>query len=194
MTALVLYVLGCVLAFGLRSWAQWRSTGSTGYRGLSGPPRSLTWWGGILFPVGVVLGIAAPILTLANVMAPPSAFAHPAFGIAGAVLAIAGLVVVLVAQSTMGTSWRIGVDPGERTPLVTTGIFGKVRNPTFAGMVLMAAGVMAMVPTPVALLGLACLAAAIEIQVRAVEEPYLERVHGSDYADYTRRAGRFIPR
>ena len=31
------------------------------------------------------------------------------------------------------------------------------------------------------------------MQVRFVEEPYLERVHGDDYRRYTERTGRFIP-
>lgn len=36
-------------------------------------------------------------------------------------LAVAGVLAALVSQLHMGTSWRVGVDPGERTELVTTG-------------------------------------------------------------------------
>jgi protein-S-isoprenylcysteine O-methyltransferase Ste14 len=51
-----------------------------------------------------------------------------------------------------------------------------------------------MVPIWPQLLGLACLIAGIQIQVRAVEEPYLTRTHGTTYTAYTHRAGRFLPR
>jgi protein-S-isoprenylcysteine O-methyltransferase Ste14 len=35
--------------------------------------------------------------------------------------------------------------------------------------------------------------AAIQMQVRAVEEPYLLRTHGDNYAAYAARVGRFLP-
>lgn len=34
---------------------------------------------------------------------------------------------------------------------------------------------------------------AIEIQVRWAEEPYLQRVHGSEWREYAARTGRFVP-
>jgi protein-S-isoprenylcysteine O-methyltransferase Ste14 len=41
------------------------------------------------------------------------------------------------------------------------------------------------------LLAVSCVA--LEIQVRAVEEPYLLRTHPEEYAEYLARAGRFVP-
>src|ERR671915_404709 len=49
--ALALYVLYIGLAFGLRSVAQWRATGSTGFKGISGTAGSAEWTGGVLFVV-----------------------------------------------------------------------------------------------------------------------------------------------
>jgi protein-S-isoprenylcysteine O-methyltransferase Ste14 len=34
---------------------------------------------------------------------------------------------------------------------------------------------------------------ALELHVRLIEEPYLQRVHGAQYATYAARVGRFIP-
>ncbi|MGD9529140.1 methyltransferase family protein [Pseudonocardia sp.] len=147
----------------------------------------------MLFPVAVVLGLAAPVLVLTGITSPPATLTHPAIGVAGLVLAVAGVVLVLVAQAQMGTSWRIGVDEGERTTLVTDGLFHHVRNPIFTGMGAVAAGMLLMVPTMAALLALACLVAALEIQVRVVEEPYLRRTHGPEYAAYAAGSGRFLP-
>jgi protein-S-isoprenylcysteine O-methyltransferase Ste14 len=35
--------------------------------------------------------------------------------------------------------------------------------------------------------------ATYQIQVRLVEEPYLERIHGEAYRTYTERTGRVVP-
>jgi protein-S-isoprenylcysteine O-methyltransferase Ste14 len=192
--ALGLYLVGLGLAFGVRTWAHWRRSGSTGFRGISGCPGSLPWWGGVLFPAALILGLAAPVLAATAAVPLIGPLARPAIAVAGLLLALVGLVVVLAAQSAMGASWRIGVDEAERTELVTTGLFRRVRNPIFTGMAAVAAGVLLMAPTVVAVLALACLIAAVEIQVRAVEEPYLARVHGETYQAYVASSGRFVPK
>jgi protein-S-isoprenylcysteine O-methyltransferase Ste14 len=68
-----------------------------------------------------------------------------------------------------------------------------VRNPIFAAMLPTALGLALMVPSWIALLGLGGLLLALELQVRAVEEPYLLSVHGDAYASYAARVGRFVP-
>lgn len=192
--ALILYVAGLALAFGLRTWAHWRATGSTGFRGISGPLGSMAWWGGVLFVAALVLGLAAPILALTATLPPWPLPLAAAVAVAGLVLAGAGLVLTLVAQQAMGTSWRIGVDESERTELVRTGIFGRVRNPIFTGMAMVSAGIVLVVPTAASVLSLVCLVIAVQIQVRVTEEPYLARVHRRAYTEYMARTGRFLPK
>jgi protein-S-isoprenylcysteine O-methyltransferase Ste14 len=191
--ALALYLVGLVLAFGVRTWLQVRRTGTSGFRGISGRPGSLAWWGGVLFPAAVLLGLAAPVLVLTGATPRIGGLAHPVVAAAGLVLGIVGLVVMLLAQSAMGASWRIGVDESERTDLVTAGLFRWIRNPIFTGMAAVSAGVVLMAPSLIAVLALICLIAAIQIQVRVVEEPYLRRIHGDPYIRYTASAGRFLP-
>ncbi|MFI6822211.1 methyltransferase family protein [Micromonospora sp. NPDC050187] len=91
----------------------------------------------------------------------------------------------------MGSSWRIGVDPTEHTSLVTGGPFALARNPIFTAMAAITLGLALMVPNAVALA--AWLVLALQLQVRAVEEPYLMSVHGKDYVRYAARVGRFLP-
>jgi len=167
--ALMLYLTGLVLAFGVRTWLQIRRTGTSGFRGISGRPGSLVWWGGVLFPTALLLGLAAPTLALTGITAPVPA-AHPALAAVGLIAGLAGLVVVMLAQAAMGSSWRIGVDDTERTELIRSGLFRSIRNPIFTGMTAVCAGVTLMAPTLVAVLALACLTAAVQIQVRVVEE------------------------
>jgi len=113
--------------------------------------------------------------------------------VCGLVLALAGFVATLAGQIGMGASWRVGVDPEERTTLVTTGVFALVRNPVFTAMVVAQAGIVLIVPTWVTGLALVALVVAVQLQVRAVEEPYLRAVHGGAYDAYAAQAGRFVP-
>ncbi len=112
---------------------------------------------------------------------------------AGLILFAVGLGATLAAQLAMGNSWRIGVDPDERTELVTTGPFALVRNPIFSAMLPTSLGLVLMVPSWVAIIGFAALVLALELQVRVVEEPYLLRAQGRRYAEYAARVGRFVP-
>ena len=191
--ALVLYVVYLLLAFGLRTAVQVRRTGSTGFKGIGGRPGSAEWLAGVGFAVALVLGFSAPILALADVVEPIDALDGHGAHVAGTILAVAGIAATLVAQMAMGESWRIGVDPAERTELVTSGPFALVRNPIFSAMLPTALGLTLIVPSWVAILGLVGLFVALELQVRVVEEPYLLRTHGETYGAYASRVGRFVP-
>ncbi len=79
------------------------------------------------------------------------------------------------------------------TTLVTGGPFAVVRNPIFTAMLVAAAGLALMVPNALALASWAVALIAIEIQVRAVEEPYLLRIHGDAYRRFASKVGRFFP-
>lgn len=191
--ALALYVVYLALAFGLRTVLQVRATGATGFHGLGGRPGSPEWIAGVLFAVALVLGLAAPVLALTGTVEPIAALDGAGMHIAGVAVTVAGILLTLYAQIAMGESWRIGVDPGERTELVTDGPFAWVRNPIFSAMIPTALGLAMLVPSPVAIAAALALAVALELQVRVVEEPYLLRAQGDLYADYAARTGRFVP-
>ena len=182
-----------LLAFGVRSIVHYRRTGATGYVGLSGAPGSVEWWGGLLFALALLAAVAAPLLQYAGVVQPAAMLAHPSVRAIGALLYLAGATGTLWAQFAMGESWRIGVDAGERTALVASGPFRWVRNPIFTAMSAATIGIALLVPNVVALAGVVALLAALEIQVRLVEEPYLAHAHGDAYRRYAASAGRFLP-
>lgn len=190
--AAVLYVTGLVALFGVRTWQHRRATGSSGFNGFS---RRDGWAraAGLLFAVAVLAGAAALVAAAAGmpVLTPPGLVTPLA--VAGLLVAAAGPALAWVAQSSMGMSWRIGVDPGETTPLVTTGVFARARNPIFTAMILAQAGTVLMAPTWLSLAALTALVTAIELQVRYVEEPYLRATHGTGYLDYAAHVGRFVP-
>jgi protein-S-isoprenylcysteine O-methyltransferase Ste14 len=189
--ALLLYVGLAVVAFGWRTWLQWRRTGDTGLR-LHAEPGTVQWWAKLGFVVAVAAGLAAPVAGLLG-LDPVAPLDHGPVRVAGVALALAGIAATTAAQVQMGASWRIGVDRDERTALVTDGVFGLVRNPIFSAMLVTAVGLTLMVGNVVSLVGLAALVAALEVQVRSVEEPYLLAVHAERYARYAARVGRFVP-
>lgn len=191
--ALVAYVVYLALAFGLRALVHYRRTGRSGYVGLSGSPFSLEWSAGVLFAIAVVSAGLAPLLQLAGIVAPLPAVDGPAAHVLGTAGAFVGIAGTLWAQLAMGTSWRVGVDRAARTELVSKGPFCFVRNPIFTWMTLASVGLTLLAPNAAAWTSLAALLVALEIQVRAVEEPYLLRTHGEDYRRYAATTGRFLP-
>lgn len=191
--ALVLYAIWLTLTFGVRVAVQVRRTGSTGILGLdsgAGPLERLT---GVLFVVSLVAAAAAPPLALLDVLEPIAALDGPVGHVVGLALAAGGIVLTFLAQLAMGDAWRIGVDSEERTELVTGGPFELVRNPIYSAMIPTVLGLGLMVPSAAAIIGLLALVVALELQVRAVEEPYLLQVHGEAFEEYAARVGRFLP-
>ena len=190
--ALLLEAVFFALAFGWRSWVQWRRTGSTGFirprRGAS----TAELLGSIGFVLALVLLVAAPVADLVG-MARVTLLDTTWAAAAGFTLGVGGVSLTLVAQLAMGDSWRIGVDLSTRTDLVTDGVFGSVRNPIFTAMVVATVGLVLLVPNPVSAAALLVLVAALEVQVRMVEEPYLRTIHGPAYDTYLTSAGRFVP-
>ena len=192
--ALAGYLVFALLAFGLRSIVHYRRTGSTGFVGISGALGSTEWWGGLLFVVALAAGGLAPLLQVLGVLSPFTAFNVPWARALGGALYLVGVVATLWAQFAMGNSWRIGVDAGARTALVMSGPFRWVRNPIFTAMGAATLGLALLVPNALSLLTVGALVAALEIQVRLVEEPYLGKAHGDHYQRYAASTGRFLPR
>ncbi len=192
-TALVGYTVFLVLAFGIRAVVHYRRTGTTGYVGFAADAFSVEWCAGVLFAAAVIGSGLAPVAELAGIVTPWSGAAAPTGHRLGIALTIIGIVGTLWSQLAMGTSWRIGVDHGARTELVSRGPFRFVRNPIFTWMTFASAGLVLLTPNAIALGSFVALLIALELQVRLVEEPYLMRTHGERYRRYAAATGRFLP-
>ena len=112
----------------------------------------------------------------------------------GAAISLAGIALMIVSQYQMGAAWRFGVDPAEKTDLVTGGLYAFVRNPIYSGVFLFCIGLLVLLPHILMLIFLATAWLSIELQVRFVEEPHLRRLHGAAYEEYARQTGRYFPR
>lgn len=109
----------------------------------------------------------------------------------GVALLLVSLGWTVLAQAQMGESWRIGIDQEHRTSLVRSGVFGLSRNPIFLGMILTLLGLFLVIPNAVTLLIFVMGGVLIQVQVR-LEEEFLARNHGDEYAQYRRRVRRRI--
>jgi protein-S-isoprenylcysteine O-methyltransferase Ste14 len=111
---------------------------------------------------------------------------------AAVLVVLAALVATIFCWKRMGRSWRMGIDPAEKTPLVANGPFAYVRHPIYALSAMMMLATTAALPSPLMLM-----AAGIHISLlfweSTREEQHLVRTHGAQYQHYRAHVGRFIP-
>lgn len=174
------------------TWAGWRRTGvfPVVFTRRSGA--------GLQRLVGALMGLLVLGLLVAlgwRAWAGPASLGEwttsPLFSAMGWTLVSVGWVLILVAQRQMAASWRIGIDD-RPTALVTNGVFRRVRNPIFTGMLTTLAGFFVVAPAWWSLASWLAAVVLIRYQVQA-EERHLAKLHGETYARYAALAGRFIP-
>lgn len=113
--------------------------------------------------------------------------------LAGAIVAAIAIVWIGIAQVQMSASFRMGVDPSEKTTLVRHGLFSRSRNPIYVGILAAVAGFFLMAPNALSF-GLTVTAiVGIPVQVR-LEEEYLLSKHGDAYREYQSAVRRWIGR
>jgi protein-S-isoprenylcysteine O-methyltransferase Ste14 len=116
-------------------------------------------------------------------------------GAVAAALAVAGIATLATfyGQLAMGSSWRVGIDPGEHTALVTAGPFRWVRNPIYTAVLVFHAALLVVLPGPIMVAGVVIALLSVEVGVRRVEEPYLRAEHGLAFERWAEHTGRFVP-
>lgn len=176
-----------------RSLLHWRWTGSFGWRPLGRGAPTAAWLAAGLFLVGGSLGCAGVWLQGQDRLEPLDVFEFAGARGLGLALYALGFAGTTACQLGMGRSWRIGVDPNERTSLVTGGAYRLVRHPIYTSVVATVLGLVLILPNALMFAALALLAAGIDVQVRQVEEPHLERLHGEAYRAWAARSGRYLP-
>jgi protein-S-isoprenylcysteine O-methyltransferase Ste14 len=184
---IVVVALWLLTSVGVRVLLHRCNTGFTGVNRMRARPGSLEWVGGFLFVLSLIVLCGGVFATHGR--GDWTVRAH-----IGAALSAFGVGLTFVARGALGDSWRIGVNPMEKTTLRTQGLYSIVRNPIFSAMILTTIGLVTLTPTAMSVAGLVGLVLSIELQVRFVEEPYLHRTHGDRFATYKSRTGRFIPK
>lgn len=159
-----------------------------------GAKEKLLWVGWF---VVIAAWLIQPFL-VRNDPAPPwlgviSGLLHPVGLGIGLILIVAGYAATLWTYAVMGSAWRIGISPQEKSKLVTEGPFRFIRHPIYAFQIVMLLGVFLLLPTPVSLIILVIHFVCV-LAKAGDEEAHLEKTYGQDYRDYTARTGRLFPK
>jgi protein-S-isoprenylcysteine O-methyltransferase Ste14 len=146
----------------------------------------------VLFTADVVLNAVAPGL-VADTLSIQALRTSWAVGALGLVSLTLGLGLAAVAIRQMGVSWRIGIDNQAPGPLVSRGIFSRVRHPIYGGMLLTAAGFAAVTADLLSLTMAAAVLVGLPVQAR-LEETFMSSRYPQEYPGYVERTRRFWPR
>lgn len=117
----------------------------------------------------------------------------PALRWLAVIVALVALGATIVCWKRMGKSWRMGIDPNEKTQLIVTGLYAYVRHPIYALQSLLLLASFIALPNLVMLIVMLIGIILLHWEARR-EERYLLRAHGAQYEQYLGRVGRFIPR
>ena len=112
---------------------------------------------------------------------------------AAAILVGVCLAASWVCWRRMGKSWRMGINPNEKTTLIVSGPYAYVRHPIYALSTLMMLATIVSVPSPTMLVVGLVHSLLLQWEARR-EEQYLLSVHGDTYGRYRSAVGRFVPR
>ncbi len=141
-------------------------------------------WIVILYPIVYlvyphILEITLPVLVLKSL----------ALDMLGCVLIIGGFILTTVAMLQLGLSARVYL-PGQKTRLMTSGIYRFSRNPAYTGVYLSFFGIFLMLPSLVYLTGFCVFLLNQHFRIQQ-EERFLRKSFGTEYEAYCRRVGRY---
>lgn len=109
----------------------------------------------------------------------------------GAVGCVVALGLTMYCWYYMGTAWRIGIDPKEKNPLVTSGPFKYSRHPIYALSMLLMLCSFLVVQTQTMFV-LLCIHWVLFFWEAKREERHLLKMHGDTYRAYMRQTNRFL--
>jgi protein-S-isoprenylcysteine O-methyltransferase Ste14 len=148
----------------------------------------------IWFPI-VALWIALP-LAVPLIHNPPKIFQplfiSPLLAWLALAIAVISFVLTLICWKKMGNSWRMGIDPAEKTALIVTGPYAFIRHPIYALSSLLVLATVAVMPSPLMILVALIHLVLLQFEARR-EEKYLINLHGPAYSNYCNHVSRFIP-
>ena len=118
---------------------------------------------------------------------------EPVVAWAAAGVGVIALIATFICWRKMGTSWRMGINPDDKTRLISTGPYAYVRHPIYALSSLLMLATMTILPSRTMLVVGVVHLLLLQWEARR-EEQYLVGVHGNEYVSYAGRTGRFLPR
>jgi len=117
---------------------------------------------------------------------------NQALFIAGSALILLGVILSILASSSLKNSWRVGIpSTEEKTELIKTGMYKFSRNPYFTSFFVVFIGKFLVAPNILVLVSIIGASTCFHLMVLK-EEKYLSSLHGEDYAEYKKSVGRYF--
>ena len=141
------------------------------------------------------VGFFVPVIWVAS---PAFSFAEYPLGtgplVVGAMCLVIGLWLFYRSHADLGTNWSITLEVREHHRLITQGVYRRIRHPMYLALALYSIGLALVIPNWVAgpsnLVAFSILCA---LRIHAEERMMLEEF-GDEYAAYSERTKRLIPR
>jgi len=111
--------------------------------------------------------------------------------ILGLIFVSTGFILGILALITMKNSWRVGIKYGQKTDLVTTGVYKISRNPYFLSYNILILGYIFIFPSFVLITFYLTLVVIFHYMILE-EEKYLLSTHGENYIDYKNKVNRYL--
>ncbi len=166
----------------LRGLSVWRGTGVNPWA--FAEARGKQRLAGLVFTISIaVTGLAAGLVARGE--------GNASLATIGAILAVIGVALVIIAQVQMGPAWRVGLREGDAPLFVSHGLYRYSRNPIFLGMILLALGTALAAGRWWGWVALFAFALACYVQVM-IEEDHLAANFGEAYAAFRRTVPRWI--
>ena len=137
----------------------------------------------------IMLWIIIPWYTLTH----PAPITYPKIAYLGTLISLSALILTFYCWHYMGINWRIGIDYQEKTTLLNSGPFKKIRHPIYTLSMLLMLGTCLVMQTNLAII-LLC-AHLFLFSLEAIrEEQHMIQKHPLDYVNYIKQTGRFFPK
>ena len=190
-------IVGSIMAF---YWARvlrlaWKEKRRTGQAANLLPPEPLGRALRIIWFPTIALWIILPLLagSLGRTWIFRPLYVSAIIAWSALTVAVAAFTATLVCWKKMGKSWRMGINPNDKTQLIISGPYAYLRHPIYALSSLLMLCTMAILPSPAMLTVGVIHLILLQWEARR-EEKYLTALHGPTYGDYAAKTGRFVPR
>lgn len=111
----------------------------------------------------------------------------------GLMIGTFGVFIFAISVFTMKDSWRAGIAEGDKTEIITTGIYSFSRNPAFLGFDLVYLGILLIFFNWILLIFSLFAMTMLHLQILQ-EEKFLPSIFGEDYFNYKKRVSRYMGR
>jgi len=151
---------------------------------------------GRMFKILIILSIASPIIYVTSgefyqYLLPLKIFEINTLEILGLVLAYISMIWTIIAQTQMGTSWRIGIDENNKTELVQKGLFKISRHPIYLGVMTTSFSLFLVLPNVFNLIVFLMTFLTIMVQAR-LEEEHMAKIYSEEYLSYSKNTPRWF--